>query len=505
LNAPARALSTIDDGAGPALFAGGAFSGAGALAARGIARWDGARWSALDVGIEGRVDALAAHDDGSGTALYAGGSFFAAGGVFAESIARWDGARWSALGSGIHGGAAPVRALASFGGALYAGGDFTLAGGMLANRIAAWDGLAWSVPGGGVDLSGTIEALATFDDGDGARLVASGTFDSIGGVAGAHVAQWDGSAWSPLGAGLDAPALALAVYDAGSGRAELYAGGAFTLAGGVAVQGIARWDGTSWAAVGDAVGAPGGSVRALAVHDDGLGHGAALYASGTFTALGSASTAGLARWDGAQWSAVAGGSAALALAVYDDGAGAALYLGGNAASPPGVASTNLAALRGCDAPGRAFCFGDGSGTPCPCGNHGTAGAGCASSVGSGAVLAASGTPSVQADTLVLHGSGMPPDSLSLYLQGLAPHASGLGSAFGDGLRCVGGSLARLGVAQCVNGASSYPSLGDAPVSLQASAPPGVTRTYQIWYRDPASFCSAATFNLSNGLQLHWLP
>jgi hypothetical protein len=36
------------------------------------------------------------------------------------------------------------------------------------------------------------------------------------------------------------------------------------------------------------------------------------------------------------------------------------------------------------------------------------------------------------------------------------------------------------------------------------AAPG-TRTYQVWYRNAAAFCTSSTFNLSNGLQIAWGP
>src|SRR5258705_3596873 len=51
-------------------------------------------------------------------------------------------------------------------------------------------------------------------------------------------------------------------------------------------------------------------------------------------------------------------------------------------------------------PYRPFCFGDGSGQACPCGNSGSSGHGCQDSNGTGgALLSASGTPSLSADTL----------------------------------------------------------------------------------------------------------
>jgi hypothetical protein len=34
--------------------------------------------------------------------------------------------------------------------------------------------------------------------------------------------------------------------------------------------------------------------------------------------------------------------------------------------------------------------------------------------------------------------------------------------------------------------------------------PGV-RTYQAWYRNAAVFCTASTFNLSNGYSITWTP
>jgi Tol biopolymer transport system component len=152
----------------------------------------------------------------------------------------------------------------------------------------------------------------------------------------------------------------------------------------------------------------------------------------------------------------------------------------------------------------SICFGDGTGTACPCGN-GQAGNGCPSSVNAnGANLTVSGTESTTTDTLVLEGSGMP-DSSALYIQGSIPMAGGAGVVFGDGLRCVGGTIIRLGTKSNVGGASRYPETGDPSVSVRGLVTmPGV-RTYQVWYRNAADFCTPATFNLTNGLEITWLP
>jgi hypothetical protein len=152
-----------------------------------------------------------------------------------------------------------------------------------------------------------------------------------------------------------------------------------------------------------------------------------------------------------------------------------------------------------------YCFGDGTGTACPCGNPGSAGNGCASSVSAGgAHLGASGTASISGDTFVLTGTLMP-NSSALYFQGTVQTAAGAGTAFGDGLRCASGSIIRLGTKVNAGGTSSYPSAGDALISVKGANSAGAVRDYQCWYRNAAAFCTSATFNLTNGLEVTWAP
>ncbi|HEY5914810.1 MAG TPA: hypothetical protein VJA21_29825, partial [Verrucomicrobiae bacterium] len=205
---------------GSNLYAGGWFTGAGGNAANNIAMWNGSAWSALGSGISGRVLALAV----SGTDLYAGGLFTTAGGSPANYIAKWDGSAWSPLGLGMD---SCVNALAVSGSCLYAGGFFTNAGGRVVNYIAKWDGSAWSALGSGMGGSPPyppyVYALAV----SGPDLYAGGWFTEAGGRAANYIAKWNGSAWSPLGSGMDNRVNALAVLGP-----ELYAGGDFTAAGG---------------------------------------------------------------------------------------------------------------------------------------------------------------------------------------------------------------------------------------------------------------------------------
>jgi len=155
-------------------------------------------------------------------------------------------------------------------------------------------------------------------------------------------------------------------------------------------------------------------------------------------------------------------------------------------------------------PVNGFCFGDTTGAACPCGNFGSDGHGCANSVfQSGARLQlSSGPASTLADTAVVQVTSVPPNVSCLFFQGTT---AGAGAAFGDGLRCATGTVSRIAAKQSSSsGIASYPGTGDVPLSVAGGVPQnGGLRTYQAWYRNAANFCTSATFNLSNGLAIHW--
>lgn len=156
--------------------------------------------------------------------------------------------------------------------------------------------------------------------------------------------------------------------------------------------------------------------------------------------------------------------------------------------------------------GSTFCFGDGSVTLCPCGNQGVSPRGCANSIEPlGARLVATGVASVGNDQLQLNVIGVP-NGPGLFFQGTNQVAGGLGATFGDGLRCAGGSIVRLGVVVSSGNAAQYPRAGiDPSVSAQGGPAVGNLYVYQHYYRDTASFCTSATFNLSNGVLVPWVP
>lgn len=154
-----------------------------------------------------------------------------------------------------------------------------------------------------------------------------------------------------------------------------------------------------------------------------------------------------------------------------------------------------------------YCPGDGTGTACPCANNSGAGAnaGCLNSLGSGGTLRTSGIPSVGCDTLRLEGAGMT-NSTAIYLQGSTRDGTGgAGTPTFDGLICVGTSIVRLGNTTNVAGASLYPSGTQPTVSVRGANTAGITRDYQVFYRNAANFCTPGTANYTNGAELTWVP
>jgi hypothetical protein len=165
-------------------------------------------------------------------------------------------------------------------------------------------------------------------------------------------------------------------------------------------------------------------------------------------------------------------------------------------------------LRNSRSGGTPYCFGDGLGTSCPCGNDSAPGSasGClhSASTGIGGTLRAVGSARLGTDSLVLTGDAMPNSSV-LYFQGTLTAGAGAGVVFGDGLRCVAGSVTRLATLMNSGGQSAYPGPSHLPVSVRGLVTTTGTRFYQAWYRNAATFCTTSTFNLTNGLRVVWNP
>jgi hypothetical protein len=199
----------------------------------------------------------------------------------------------------------------------------------------------WSSMGGMAGTDGSVYAAVVDDSGN---LYIGGGFNIAGNVIAIHIAKWDGSSWSALGSGMSGGGVAYwgpwALALSGS---DLYAAGNFTTAGGIAAK-IAKWDGSSWSALGSGMNS---WVTALAVS------GNDLYAGGRFTTAGGSPANHIAKWDGSSWSALGSGleggathwglgPVVSALAV----SGSDLYAAGHFTTAGGIAADNIAKWDG---------------------------------------------------------------------------------------------------------------------------------------------------------------
>ncbi len=268
-NGAVQTLISADLGAGPRLYAGGAFTVDGSK----VAVWTGSGWEGVGTGLpNSAVQSLLVFDDGQGPALYA----TAFTGVF-----RLQGVTWQRL-PDLSGpnltlstvdpdgpGPEPVR--------LCVAGSFSFPFPRTEVGCAYWDGVAWQSVGSGIPatsaLSCEVVSAANLDpDGDGpepSALYVVGAFNS---TQFCSIVKWDGSTWSREAAHLTGSsryAGALAVFDDGTGPA-LYVSGNF-----INGNQLIRYRGGTWTAVGNpqylVSGLGRDGVRGMAVVNDGSG------------------------------------------------------------------------------------------------------------------------------------------------------------------------------------------------------------------------------------------
>jgi len=128
--------------------------------------------------------------------------------------------------------------------------------------------------------------------------------------------------------------------------------------------------------------------------------------------------------------------------------------------------------------------------------------GCMHWPGPEARLFANGVASVANDTVELVVHDLPVSTSLVFAQGTTQPSL----PFGDGRRCVGGTIVRLATRSVTVGQDTYPHPGELGVALQGSVPAlGGTRTYQVVFRDASFWCTASTYNTSNAYVIAWRP
>jgi trimeric autotransporter adhesin len=218
---------------------------------------------------------------------------------------------------------------------LFIAGGYPTVAGYSYHKVMGFDGQRWvGVEGPNTLGGGAVNAFTTFNG----QLIAGGNFNYMNGTVMFNIAAWNGTSWSPLGAGLDDTVRALAVYNG-----ELYAAGSFTMSGSTSVPRIAKWNGSSWTSVGG-----GMSGSTTPVINTLLSFNGQLFAGGRFTQAGSTALTNLATWNGSTWSAFGNPNGIVrALASFS---GVALnsnrvFIGGDFNSIGGIAAEKTAILR----------------------------------------------------------------------------------------------------------------------------------------------------------------
>ncbi len=153
-----------------------------------------------------------------------------------------------------------------------------------------------------------------------------------------HIARWDGTTWNALGSGVNGD-----VYAIGISGNSVYVGGGFTTAGGVTANNVAVWNGSTWSSLGTGPNnGVDGPVRAIGFFQS------SVYVGGDFTTAGNANANHIAIWSGSQWSPLGNGAGngvndtVYAIAVN----GSSLYVGGNFIIAGGGSANHIAAWNG---------------------------------------------------------------------------------------------------------------------------------------------------------------
>jgi hypothetical protein len=186
---------------------------------------------------------------------------------------------------------------------------------------------------------------------------------------------------------------------------------------------------------------------------------------------------------------------------------------GTFTSAPGVVNSPSALIVSycaCDA-GNGPCFATSSSVPGNPAPNSAAGRGCVHSIpgNTGALLSATGSPSIQADSLVLTVVDVPNSPVILYQ---APSSGSSGVLFFDGLACVAGPLTLL----CATTSGSAGGFSSNSAVFPGSACGGglallggltmpTTVHYQVRFKDYGAWCTSSTSNSSNALSVTWCP
>ncbi len=273
-----------------------------------VARWNGSRWVGLGQSASGDgvfsctddcyFSEIAISPTGD---VFIAGSFDVVGLVDQQSLMKWDGSSWTSVISDAD--AVIYKMLFTAEGDLYVSGEFqNLADIPEADNVAKWNGSSWSALGSDGSGNGAFDWAYAMAFGSDNSLYVSGYFPDTSGTSSAgYLARWDGTTWSAVGtASVDGQEFASFAYsllvDSSTGRDVLYAGGCMEW-GDQSVS-VARYDGTTWEELS------GDHSLNGCVYDMEIAPTGALVVAGDFTSEIYPNMTGLATWTNDQWYAL---------------------------------------------------------------------------------------------------------------------------------------------------------------------------------------------------------
>jgi hypothetical protein len=229
---------------------------------------------------------------------------------------------------------------------LLVGGGFSTIGGVAdTSGVAVWDGTTFSPLGAGLRFDGTPEVYTAVTFGGslfiGGQFAGANAFGANPQVDSRGIIRWDGSQWHQVNSNTGLCVIrSMVVY-----RSELYVGGTISAIGTqtTGITCIAKYDPMTndFVTVGGGSATTGAGINDMVVYND------SLYVVGNFTQMGGQfSTRWIAKWDGNTWESVGGGIPSAAspansprdVLVFDDGTGLSLYVAGGKMNTAGGTS-----------------------------------------------------------------------------------------------------------------------------------------------------------------------
>ncbi len=204
-------------------------------------------------------------------------------------LATWDGME---LGSLVNNANSVVFGLSHYQDELVATGWFDTIGGIPASKVARWNGSVWAAIDNTQWEGGAIGCAIEYQ---GNLYVGGNMIDGELDID--RIGRWDGTQWNKVGNGIRGGMSIVSCFQIYQG--DLYVGGRFTSELGNPGPSIARWDGEQWLDIGGATSGPNGlqgcEVRDMVVFND------ELFAVGDCSLAGGIPAHRIAKWDGHKW------------------------------------------------------------------------------------------------------------------------------------------------------------------------------------------------------------